>query len=320
MAVAEIVIKQEAAEALDLEVKIVELCQRGGEVSRDVICRDLPQHVEPARLATALNRLLSAGKLEVLKQGDVLLYRAKKTAVAGGMLGADNEEKLIYQIIEQANTKGIWMRDIRHQSGLNEVQMKKVLKTLESKKIIKQLKSVGNQKKRVYMLFNLEPDQSVTGGPWFTDQDFESEFVDVLMQQCFKFLQHAAARAAPSSSAFGSMMVKELDPIAQRSAALTSSADVWGFINELGISKVKLTVEHIDMLLSALMYDGKVERVVSADAEGKPINLYRAKLSSIPATGLMYTPCGACPLVYNCCEGGAVSPSSCVYMKEWLEW
>ena len=39
------------------------------------------------------------------------------------------------------------------------------------------------------MLFNLEPDQSVTGGSWYSDQDFESEFVDVLNQQCFKFLQ-----------------------------------------------------------------------------------------------------------------------------------
>lgn len=44
-------------------------------------------------------------------------------------------------------------------------------------------------KKKVYMLFNLEPDQSVTGGSWYSDQDFESEFVDVLNQQCFKFLQ-----------------------------------------------------------------------------------------------------------------------------------
>ena len=44
-------------------------------------------------------------------------------------------------------------------------------------------------KKKVYMLYNLEPDRSVTGGAWYSDQDFESEFVDVLNQQCFKFLE-----------------------------------------------------------------------------------------------------------------------------------
>lgn len=39
------------------------------------------------------------------------------------------------------------------------------------------------------MLFNLEPDITVTGGAWYSDQDFESEFVEVLNQQCYKFLQ-----------------------------------------------------------------------------------------------------------------------------------
>lgn len=48
------------------------------------------------------------------------------------------------------------------------------------------------------MLYNLQPDRSVTGGAWYSDQDFESEFVEVLNQQCFKFLQskvqeHASA-------------------------------------------------------------------------------------------------------------------------------
>ena len=45
------------------------------------------------------------------------------------------------------------------------------------------------QGKKAYMLFNLTPDPSVTGGTWYSDQEFESEFVEVLNQQCFKFLQ-----------------------------------------------------------------------------------------------------------------------------------
>lgn len=50
-------------------------------------------------------------------------------------------------------------------------------------------------KKKVYMLYNLEPDRSVTGGAWYSDQDFESEFVEVLNQQCFKYLEQ---RVSPS--------------------------------------------------------------------------------------------------------------------------
>lgn len=45
------------------------------------------------------------------------------------------------------------------------------------------------------MLYNLEPDRSVTGGAWYSDQDFESEFVEVLNQQCFKYLEQ---RVSPS--------------------------------------------------------------------------------------------------------------------------
>lgn len=44
-------------------------------------------------------------------------------------------------------------------------------------------------KKKVYMLYNLEPDQSVTGGPWYSASEFESEFVEILNAQAHKFLQ-----------------------------------------------------------------------------------------------------------------------------------
>lgn len=53
-------------------------------------------------------------------------------------------------------------------------------------------------KKKVYMLYNLQPDRSVTGGAWYSDQDFESEFVEVLNQQCFKFLQSKVSASTES--------------------------------------------------------------------------------------------------------------------------
>lgn len=55
--------------------------------------------------------------------------------------------------------------------------------------------------------------------------------------------------------------------------------------------QVKLSVEDIEMLLNALIYDGKVEKTIS---EGN--NMYRAiqPLSSSP--GLIKAPCGICPV------------------------
>ena len=39
-------------------------------------------------------------------------------------------------------------------------------------------------KKKMYMLYDLEPDQSLTGGPLYNDQDFEAEFIETLEKLC----------------------------------------------------------------------------------------------------------------------------------------
>ena len=36
-------------------------------------------------------------------------------------------------------------------------------------------------------------------------------------------------------------------------------------------------------------------------------------------SSLVRVPCGICPLIDNCSEDGPISPKTCVYMKEWLE-
>ena len=95
----------------------------------------------------------------------------------------------MYQIIEDSGNKGIWIRDIRIKSNLVQTHIARVLKTLESKKLIKSVKSVQASKKKVYMLYDVTPDESLTGGAWYSDQEFESEFVEVLNHHCFKFLQ-----------------------------------------------------------------------------------------------------------------------------------
>lgn len=57
--------------------------------------------------------------------------------------GVDNQEKLVYQVIESAGNKGIWTRDIRFKCNLMMTEVNRILKTLESKKLIKAVKSVA---------------------------------------------------------------------------------------------------------------------------------------------------------------------------------
>uniref|UniRef100_A0AAQ4P384 Polymerase (RNA) III (DNA directed) polypeptide F n=1 Tax=Gasterosteus aculeatus aculeatus TaxID=481459 RepID=A0AAQ4P384_GASAC len=231
------------------------------------------------------------------------------------MKGSDNQEKLVYQVIEDAGNKGIWSRDIRFKSNLPLTEVNKILKNLESKKLIKAVKSVAASKKKVYMLYNLQPDRSVTGGAWYSDQDFESEFVEVLNQQCFKFLQSKAEAAIDSKQS----------PMVQRNSSFATSHEVWKYICELGISKVDLSMDDIETILNTLIYDGKVEMSVIAAKEGTAgsvdgqMKLYRGVNAVIQPTGLVRTPCGLCPVFEDCHDGGEISPSHCVYMAEWLD-
>lgn len=79
----------------------------------------------------------------MFKDKNNLLYKFKDPAKKGTIKGADNEERVVYKIIEEAGNKGIWIRDIRFKSNLNMTQLNKVLKSLETKKFIKAVKSVS---------------------------------------------------------------------------------------------------------------------------------------------------------------------------------
>lgn len=304
-------LKQEPVEGTDLETRILLMCHENPDgVSDNMIQDDMPQFDVKQRV-TAINRLLSTGRIDLLKSSSgKLIYKLKEAGANDPVKGADQQEKVVYQIIKDAGNKGIWIRDIRFKCNLLLTQVNKILKNLESKKLIKAVKSVAASKKKVYMLYNLEPDRTVTGGAWYSDQDFESEFVEVLNQQCYKFLVQKNEASSESN----------VDPIAQRNGSYASSQDVWKYISELGISKVQLSVEDIETILDTLIYDGKCERAIVAGAgESGQTKLFRAVNPIIQSTGLMRMPCGSCPVFHNCYEGGVVSPTTCIYMKQWLQ-
>jgi DNA-directed RNA polymerase III subunit RPC6 len=144
----------------------------------------------------------------------------------------------------------------------------------------------------------------VTGGAWYQDQDFEAEFVDVLNQQCLRFLQ---MRKEATS--------KEPSPIMAQQMSCCSVSDVLKFISELGISKIKLDEDDLETILKTVVYDGKAERIAQADGKFK----YRAINSALPAPGLIQMPCGICPVIQNCSDCGKITPKLCVYMNEWLD-
>ncbi len=288
--------------------RILAICgEIPGGVSDKVLQATLPD-IHPKDRALALNALLTAGKIDLLRSAEKgLLYKIKQADAKSSSIRGDAEEKVVHRIIEEAGNKGTWIRDIRVKSNLGQSQLTKVLKSLKQKKLVKEVKCVNSTRKIVYMLYEVEPDRSVTGGAWYNDQDFESEFVEILNQQCYRFLYQKleTARSSPDG------------PLAIKNLSLTPSKEVLQYIDNLGISKVKLRVEDIEAILETLVYDGKVERSMGvSEGSGK---VYRAVESLVPTVGLMRVPCGGCPVARDCSPAmGEVNPSKCKYIKDWL--
>uniref|UniRef100_A0A8D1KEE8 DNA-directed RNA polymerase III subunit RPC6 n=1 Tax=Sus scrofa TaxID=9823 RepID=A0A8D1KEE8_PIG len=314
MAEVKVKVQPPDADPVEIENRIIELCHQFPHGITDQVIQNEMPHIEAQQRAVAINRLLSMGQLDLLRSNTGLLYRIKDSQNAGPvsfflskMKGSDNQEKLVYQIIEDAGNKGIWSRDIRYKSNLPLTEINKILKNLESKKLIKAVKSVAASKKKVYMLYNLQPDRSVTGGAWYSDQDFESEFVEVLNQQCFKFLQTKKRQEKANRIPLSKEIVLLLHHM------------------KCGSISVELSMEDIETILNTLIYDGKVEMTIIAAKEGTVgsvdghMKLYRAVNPIISPTGLVRAPCGLCPVFDDCHEGGEISPSNCIYMTEWLE-
>jgi hypothetical protein len=46
--------------------------------------------------------------------------------------------------------------------------------------------------------------------------------------------------------------------------------------------------------------------------------MYKVAKNMNPPNYLTETPCGMCPVINQCCEGGIISPTNCVYITNWL--
>uniref|UniRef100_A0A3B4AZX6 DNA-directed RNA polymerase III subunit RPC6 n=1 Tax=Periophthalmus magnuspinnatus TaxID=409849 RepID=A0A3B4AZX6_9GOBI len=259
---AEVKVKKEKGvlDPAEVEKRIKELCEQFPQgITDHVIQNDMP-HLEPQQRAGAINRLLSLGQLDLLRNSSGLLYRLKDTQGSRALV-----------------EKGVRSRDIRFKSNLPLTEINKILKNLESKKLIKAVKSVA---------------VSLNSCRCSRANTLNVLRVLLLLSKIF-----GSTRLGPGP-------------------CLTV---------EVRVSQVDLSMEDIETILNTLIYDGKVEMTVIVAKEGTAgsvdgqMKLYRGVNSITAPTGLVKTPCGLCPVFDDCHDGGEISPSTCIYLSEWLD-
>lgn len=164
------------------------------------------------------------------------------------------------------------------------------------------------------MLYEMTPDPTITGGTWYSDHEFEAEFVRVLNEQCARLLDE---RLEESVKKFPN------DPFVRRTSSFISSQELVTLVNEMGIATVSLTVQDIESILNTLIYDGKVEKTTVATAasseHGAKQNLYRSVASTLESSPVVRNPCGICPVFKDCHDDGLITPQTCIYLNKWLD-
>lgn len=89
---------------------------------------------------------------------------------------------MVYASIESAGTQGIWTKTIKAKSGVHAKVLDRVYKSLEHRQLIKQMKSVKNPGRKMYILHGLQPSEEATGGAWFTEGRLDVEMIDAISQ------------------------------------------------------------------------------------------------------------------------------------------
>lgn len=184
------------------------------------------------------------------------------------------DEALIYSYIEEAGRDGIWTKTLHGKTNLHHNVITRCLKTLEAQRYVKQVKSVKNPTRKIFMLASIEPSIEMSGGPWFTDAEIDTEFIDNLLSVIWRFTVTKSFPGAFKSSPTGKL--QESYPATYKGYPTTS--EIHEFVTESGITNVILTLVDIRTLCEVLVYDGKLERIDSGYA-------YKASWSSVIAAG-----------------------------------
>ncbi|BGP40600.1 34-kDa subunit of RNA polymerase III (C) [Rhodotorula kratochvilovae] len=256
-----------------LELKLLNhgLAAHKGEISQQDLLAACGLSINQS-VMDAINGLLRKSLLQMLKTdtGQILFrFLGKEEAKAMGSMDAD--EKLVLDQIKEAGDLGIWSRTLTTKTGLPSGTVTKALKALESRKQVKTVKSVKNPTRKIYMLAGIQPSVELTGGPWFTDNELDTELVETLKRVVSKLLtERSIPRSITISDPSSSNPVK-FRPIFPVSATphLPTVHDVLSNISKLEVISVQLKPEHVEALLDLMVYDGLVEKVfVNRDGNG----------------------------------------------------
>ncbi|EJD07394.1 uncharacterized protein FOMMEDRAFT_164375 [Fomitiporia mediterranea MF3/22] len=207
---------------------------------------------DPKKRTDAINVLSQTGLIRIQRgAGGGISYRAVGKNEIEAKKDLAGEELLVLNHIQAASNEGIWTKHLKTKTELHQTVIDRCLKSLVHKQLIKSITNIKYPTRKTYMLYHLEPSSSITGGPWYTDSELDTEFIKLLMDACLKFIREKSFPRGKGDALF---------PISSAPAYPTTK-QIRTFLQKTRITETELTEEHIEMLLNVLITDGQIERL-----------------------------------------------------------
>ena len=190
----------------------------------------------------------------------------------------------------EAKNQGIQSNDIKESLDVKGPQLNKILGKLEKRNLIKSRKSINVKNKKIWFHANAEPSEEITGGIWYTNNEFNKELINALYSATLDYIQ---AQGTANKN--------------QLIVALKS----------LNIVNKDLTEANVQTIINLLIFDDKIQEISNKHNPGNPIYKLSNWEQCVKEPEFVNVPCGTCPLINQCKPQGIISPINCLYFDEW---
>lgn len=203
--------------------------------------------------------LINRKLMKLVKIGDELRFQVISMTDSKKLTSMNEDEQMIYSYIEASGREGIWTKTLKAKTNMHQHIVMRCLKLLESQRYIKLIKSVKHPTRKIYMLYNLQPSIDVTGGPWFTDSELDTEFIDSLLSVIWRFICQKTFPTAFQERSANTNILLSVYPASHTGFANLDS--IMDFITSNKITNIDLGINDIRSLCEVLTYDDKIEVV-----------------------------------------------------------
>lgn len=219
---------------------------------------------DAAARTAAVNFLLGTGMFKVTASaGAVTAFRAVAKNEMEIKKDMAPEEAMVLSHVQASGNEGIWTKHLKAKTELHQTIIDRCLKSLVQKQLVKSIKAVRHPTRKIYMLAHLEPSVELTGGPWYTDNELDAEFIKLLSSACLHYIRD---RSFPKQNS-KRVSRNQIRLYAIGAApSYPSAQQIQLFLSKSKITETELGVEHVEMLLRVLELDGEIEKIPAFSA------------------------------------------------------